>query len=293
VPPPPTSLTHSSLIKSGTDFRDLTSAYLELSAPNDKAVRRRVVTSLTGKHNYVTPSSPSLPAVDDLVSGLLATVNRTLHQPVCYTLTPFDARSEVVRTRESGLGNWAADVLLHAYDESLVEGNAQVSFDKDKERTPEADGQGADAVIICGGTLRGDSQYGPGKVTLGDILEIFPFDDAVVCMEIDGKGIWSAIENGLSRWPAQEGRFPVIAGLAVEWDSRRAPGNRILSIHLTVPKRQYAEDEDPNELVDFVDNEDGTRVEIKQRHLVLGDEVKNEEGGRIYRVVSSRPLYLD
>ena len=45
---------------------------------------------------------------------------------------------------------------------------------------------GADACIICGGTLRGDSQYGPGKIGLGDILEIFPFDDAVVCLEVRG-----------------------------------------------------------------------------------------------------------
>jgi len=282
--------TNFSLIKSGTDFRDLTSAYLELSPPDDTAVRRRTVTALRGKHNYVTPSMPSSPDVDQLIMRLLATVNKTLGQSVCYTLTPFDARSEVVRTRESSLGNWAADVLLHAYDEALVErknGKAgPVSFEKEGAETPTSKEGRADAVIICGGTLRGDSQYGPGKITLGDILEIFPFDDAVVCLEIDGKGIWDTIENGLSRWPAQEGRFPVIAGLAVEWDSKRPPGNRVLSIHLTVPNVNHTDDEDPSELVDFVEHEDGTRIEVKQRNLILGDRVENVEGGRVYRVVS-------
>lgn len=29
--------------------------------------------------------------------------------------------------------------------------------------------------MICGGTLRGDSQYGPGKIGLGDILGTFAF----------------------------------------------------------------------------------------------------------------------
>jgi 2',3'-cyclic-nucleotide 2'-phosphodiesterase (5'-nucleotidase family) len=246
-------------------------------------VRRRVVTALRGKHDYVIPAAPSSPDVDRLVMNLLATVNKTLHQGVCYTLTPFDARSEVVRTRESALGNWVADVLLHAYDESLVEGNDNVTFDKDKAERETAS---ADAVIICGGTLRGDSQYGPGKVTLGDILEIFPFDDPIVCLEIDGEGIWSAIENGLSRWPAQEGRFPVIAGLVVEWDSSRPPGQRIISIHLAVPNKAHDAVENPEHLVDFVENEDGTRIEVKQRGLTLGAEVKNEKGGRMYRVVS-------
>jgi hypothetical protein len=38
-------------------------------------------------------------------------------------------------------------------------------------------------------------------------------------------------------------------------------------------------------LIDFVEQEDGTRVEVKQKKVELGEEVKNEEGGRIYRVV--------
>jgi 5'-nucleotidase len=108
-----------------------------------------------------------------------------------------------------------ADVLMHAYAESLIEGGKNDMFEKKQTedkgevaeggKTTEKRGQcqgqgqqdqqargqglqapkerakndidsareakgGADAVIICGGTLRGDSQYGPGKITLGDIL---------------------------------------------------------------------------------------------------------------------------
>lgn len=157
------------MIKSGTDFRDLSSATLELSPPDDNAIRRRMVTGLTGIHHYIVPSSPTSPEIEDLVKSLLADVTKALSQPVCYTLTPFDARSEVVRTEESALGNWVADVLLHAYDESLAE-DTQIQFEKDKNNTISQDVKGADAVIICGGTLRGDSQYGPGLITLGDIL---------------------------------------------------------------------------------------------------------------------------
>jgi hypothetical protein len=47
---------------------------------------------------------------------------------------------------ESAAGNWFADVLLHAYDEALcMQGLG-----------------GADAVLICAGSLRGDSVYGRG-----------------------------------------------------------------------------------------------------------------------------------
>lgn len=44
-----------------------------------------------------------------------------------------------------------------------------------------------------------------GNVTLGDILEILPFEDPIVALELDGETIWAALEAALSTWPAQEG----------------------------------------------------------------------------------------
>lgn len=85
--------------------------------------------------------------------------------------------------------NWFADVLRHAYDDALC---LQT-------------GGGSDGVLICAGTLRGDSIYGPGVVALGDILEILPFEDPVVVLELDGETIWAALEASLETWPAQEG----------------------------------------------------------------------------------------
>lgn len=123
------------------------------------------------------------------------------------------------------IGNWVADILLHAYAEMLEETSSKGREKGDNESgKPNANGKmdgkpqigggdadgRADAVIICGGTLRGDSVYPPGesplskhtceesltsescpdagKITLGDILEIMPFDDPVVCLEVCFKG---------------------------------------------------------------------------------------------------------
>lgn len=44
-----------------------------------------------------------------------------------------------------------------------------------------------------------------GNVTLGDILEILPFEDPIVVLELDGAAIWDALEASLETWPAQEG----------------------------------------------------------------------------------------
>ncbi len=44
-----------------------------------------------------------------------------------------------------------------------------------------------------------------GKITIGDVLEILPFEDAVVVIEIDGATLWDALESSLSAYPSQEG----------------------------------------------------------------------------------------
>ena len=72
-----------------------------------------------------------------------------------------------------------------------------------------------------------------GNVTLGDILEILPFEDPIVVIELDGAAIWDALEAALSTFPAQEGRFPIISGFRAVWDSRRPPGQRVLGVWLT------------------------------------------------------------
>ena len=47
--------------------------------------------------------------------------------------------------------------------------------------------------------------YSQGLITMGDILEILPYDDPVVVIEVDGETLWDALESSLKLWPAQEG----------------------------------------------------------------------------------------
>lgn len=114
------------------------------------------------------------------------------------------------------------------------------------------------------------------------------------------------MESALSKWPAQEGsvsssfclandipswmltgsRFPIVSGLQVEWDHSLPPNKRVKSIRLINPPAEEDDEiESPEDMVDFVDQDDGTRIEVKQRKVELGEEVKNESGGRTYRVV--------
>ncbi|KAF8582061.1 Metallo-dependent phosphatase [Ramaria rubella] len=207
------------VIKSGTDFRDLSDLTLVLEDGPPGAVRRKLVKSVTGKRHTVTPNTGSSKGMENLLAKLLSSLSSKLGAPLCTTTTPLDVRSELIRTEESAAGNWFADVLLHSYDDALcIKGMG-----------------GADAVFICSGTLRGDSVYGPGVITLGDVLEILPFEDPIVVLELSSKVIWDALESSLSTWPAHEGRFPALSAFHVTWDSRMPPGQRVIDVSLERP----------------------------------------------------------
>lgn len=74
------------------------------------------------------------------------------------------------------------------------------------------------------------------------------------------------------------------------WDHTKPPNHRIVSIHSTKPNVLKADeldnDDDPNQMVQFYETPDGTRVEVKKAHAVQGEEVKREKGGKIYRIIT-------
>ncbi|EIN07679.1 Metallo-dependent phosphatase [Punctularia strigosozonata HHB-11173 SS5] len=207
------------VVKSGTDFRDLSEFELELEDMPEGSVRRKVIKSIKGKHHCTQPGSRRSEKLQALIKELLGSVSDSLSAPLCRTTVELDLRSNLIRTQEMASSNWFADILRHTYDDAPGV----------KSRG------GADGVFICAGTLRGDSVYGPGDVTLGNILEILPFDDPLIVLELDGETIWAALEASLETWPAQEGRFPVISGFRVSWDSRKPPGQRVLGVWLSKP----------------------------------------------------------
>ncbi|KAF5391758.1 hypothetical protein D9757_001710 [Collybiopsis confluens] len=231
------------VVKSGTDFRDLSDFTVTLESTPEGSVRKRVIKEIKGRRVITRPGSSSSAALTKILEALLSSVSESLK-----------ARSF------AAAGNWFADIIRHAYD------------DCDALRSS----GGSDAVLICAGTLRGDSEYGPGNISLGDILEILPFDDPLVVIEIDGDGIWDAIESGLSTWPAQEGRFPVISGMRVTWDSRKEPGNRVTGIWLLKEETTTTDD----------DSNDGQSGGYSTPRMVDSEPISRIKGDKEYKIVT-------
>ncbi|KAF8126527.1 Metallo-dependent phosphatase-like protein [Boletus edulis] len=250
------------VVKSGTDFRELSELTLELEDTPPGSVRKKTIKAIHGKRHQIRPGMPSSEKLQKIIHDVLSSVSQSLKEPVCITDVELDLRSHLLRTDEMAAGNWFADVLRHAYDDALCT----------------KCGSGSDGVLISAGTLRGDSVYPPGVITLGNILEILPFDDPTVVLELDGESLWDALEEGLSKYPAQEGRFPVVSGFRVSWDSRRPPGQRVLEVCLL--------QEAPSTPSESSGQSPGLGIPV----LVDGEFIKREKNGRTYKIVTREYL---
>ncbi|KAH7376870.1 flagellar associated protein [Plectosphaerella cucumerina] len=183
------------VLRSGTDFKQL--SYIEARRKEDGSgkwdfdiLRRDIVSSI-----------PEDPVTLEISGQLTSKLKHQLCKPIGWTATPLDARFSTVRMRESNIGNIVCDIMRHYHH--------------------------ADAAIMAAGTIRGDQIYPPGVLRVRDITNCFPFEDPVVFIRVTGKQVWDALENGVSQYPAQEGRFPQVSNIEFEFDPSRAPDSRL------------------------------------------------------------------
>jgi len=161
------------VLRSGSDFKNL--SYIELRHSNTPGRkwdvdiwRRDIVRAIPEDEDTVK-----------LVGELTAKLKRSLEKPIGWTAAPLDSRFTTVRLKESNLGNLVCDIMRHHYS--------------------------ADCALMAAGTIRGDQIYAPGPIRVKDVTNCFPFEDPVVVIKVSGKGLWDALENGVSLYPALEG----------------------------------------------------------------------------------------
>ena len=119
--------------------------------------------------------------------------------------TELDSRRSSVRGGESAIGNLITDAMRSS--------------------------TGSDVAMTNGGGIRGDTIYPPGTVLLRrDILTELPFGNKTIMLELTGRELVSALENGFSKMEEGSGRFPQVAGLKVVYDPSRPAGERVINV---------------------------------------------------------------
>ena len=69
----------------------------------------------------------------------------------------------------------------------------------------------SDLVLINSGTFRSDNVHLEGEFRLHDLMTILPINDTLVTIEVTGQQLLEALENGVSKYPSLEGRFPQVS----------------------------------------------------------------------------------
>jgi len=124
----------------------------------------------------------------------------------------------VGRTCESLVGNVTTDSMRTTYDTDFAITNSG----------------GLRADLTCP-TTDNPSDFCPPYtpppylISRGQVLTVLPFGNVVVTLELDGAELKTMLENGVSRMPAVDGRFPQVSGLCFTYDIEAVAGSRVTS----------------------------------------------------------------
>jgi hypothetical protein len=112
-----------------------------------------------------------------------------------YTDMPLETRFTHIRTEESNLGNFFADLERLYYD--------------------------TDICTINAGMIRNDALIPPGKLTYSKISNII--DSPMVAKRFSGQVVFDFLEYSVSQYPGFAGQFPFVSGLRFEFDHLLKP----------------------------------------------------------------------
>jgi len=151
------------------------------------------------------------PTILATVAEMAKPVDALRNQVVGSTTTPLDGDRTVCRFAECTMGDLAADAVRWA-----------------------AQSDKAQVAILNGGSIR--SSLDAGDISMGDVIEVLPFNNNVATMGLTGADLRAALENGVSRAESPDnegtGRFPQVAGLRFSWDASKPAGERIVSVEV-------------------------------------------------------------
>ncbi len=163
------------------------------------------------------------------VAKLDAPIQELKAKPVGSSKIALDGDAKNCRQRECIMGNLVSDAMLAATAAS-----------------------GTQIAIQNGGGLR--ASIDQGEVTLGEVLTVLPFQNAIATMKLTGADIVAALENGVSKVEEGQGRFPQVSGLRFTWDRKKPAGQRVVSVEVKGANGAFAPI-DPNAMYKVVTND--------------------------------------
>ena len=187
------------ITKAGSDGRYLVQVNIWVTAEGELVERSWVFRELSAQ-------VPADRTAAELVTDYAARLNAELDAVVAVTAVPLEAHGSKLRTEETNVGDFVTDLM------------------RERMRTHVA--------LINGGAIRTDQTLPVGPVTKRDVLSLLPFTNVVMKLELRGRELREALEQGLAQADRLGGGFLQVSGLRVAWDPHRPPGQRIVELEV-------------------------------------------------------------
>lgn len=181
-------------------------------------------------NTFVVPtvtSSTVDPAIDAMLAPYRAELSAKLDGKIgeATAIFPRGGTPAVERTREVAIGNLATDAMrLSNGTQIAITNGGGIRAPLPSSYAP------ADRTLRRPAT--GYAAGPPYDLVIGDGYTVFPFGNAVLTRTISGAQMLAALEHSVSSMPAANGKFLQISGFDFVYDSRLAPGARVVSAKL-------------------------------------------------------------
>jgi 2',3'-cyclic-nucleotide 2'-phosphodiesterase (5'-nucleotidase family) len=170
------------------------------------------------------------PLVDECINQIKAEYTEIGNKKVAdcdFDLVTHDKDGgRLVRMSETNLGNLISDAFRHIL--------------------------GADIAYFNGGGIRSDIKS--GEITFNDLLNVLPFNNTGVVVEVSGEKIVQMLELSVSKWPEENANFPHLSGLTFSVNTDGEAGARVYNVKILNTETDTYESLEPTAMYTVASN---------------------------------------
>ncbi len=164
----------------------------------------RITTELIPLENYSTTDPVVDGCIDQIMTEYAEVGNKKIAACAFDLITHDSEGNRIVRVGESNLGNLISDAFRHVL--------------------------GADIAYFNGGGIR--SHIESGDITFHDLLNVLPFNNTGVVVEVSGKTVLEMLEASVSKWPEENANFPHVSGLSFSVNTLGEANSRVYNVEV-------------------------------------------------------------
>ena len=168
----------------------------------------KITAELISLEDYST-TDPVVDACIDQVMAEYAEVGNKKIADCDFDLITHDSTgNRLVRITETNLGNLISD----AFREVL----------------------GADIAYFNGGGIRSDIKS--GEITFNDLLNVLPFNNTGVVVEVSGETVLKMLNAAVAKWPEENANFPHVSGVMFLVNTQAEADSRVYGVQILNPE---------------------------------------------------------